>query len=54
MENELMRKIRLSKEQSINTKNKNVEKHLRIANNTSGHEKEVHLNKANKLQSKYN
>lgn len=31
----------------------NVAKHLRIANATTGHEKEVHLEKAKKLQSRY-
>lgn len=35
------------------TQNKNVQKHLRIARATTGHEKEVHLAKAKKLSKKY-
>ncbi len=35
------------------SQNKNVQKHLRIASATTGHEKEVHLAKAKKLSKKY-
>jgi len=53
METEEMRIVRLKKEQSVATKNKNIQKHLRIAEATTGHQKEVHLQKAERLVEKY-
>lgn len=34
-------------------KERNIDKHLRIAKATKGHEREVHINKAEKLKVKY-
>lgn len=47
-------KKRLSpEEQSIKTKIKNVQRHLRIASASKGYESEVHIKKAGKLIKKY-
>ncbi len=40
-------------EQSNNSKLKNIQKHLRIADATTGHIRDVHLKKAELLSKKY-
>lgn len=47
------KKIIDASQQGIRQQEKNVAKHLRIANVTSGHERDVHLRKAERLQTKY-
>lgn len=53
MENEEMRIARLKKEAREYRRNKNILKHLRIAEATIGHEREKHLALAKKLTEKY-
>jgi hypothetical protein len=42
-----------SQRQSAIKKQKNIEKHLRIAKATKGHEQQVHINKVIKLSQRY-